>query len=84
MASFGGIIGTKLSQGEKLVSKTFRPYDPNQVFLMPASLQDWLPKGHLAYFISDVVDHLDLGAIMGRHEQERGYLPYYPAIGVNP
>ncbi len=39
------------------MSKTFRPYDPEQAFLMPASLQDWLPKGHLAYFISDVVDH---------------------------
>jgi len=72
----------KLSQGEKLVSKTFRPYDPNQVFLMPASLQDWLPKGHLAYFISDVVDHLDLGAIMRRYEEEKGYPPYHPAMMV--
>ncbi len=52
------------------MSKTFRPYDPNQAFLMPASLQDWLPKDHLAYFISDVVDHLDLGAIMKRYEEE--------------
>jgi len=33
------------------VNKTFRPYDLDQMFLMPASLQDWLPKGHLAYFI---------------------------------
>ncbi len=34
------------------MSKTFRPYDPEQIFLMPASLQDWLPGGHLVYFIS--------------------------------
>ena len=33
------------------MSKTFRPYDPEQMFLLPASLQDWLPKGHLAYFV---------------------------------
>lgn len=31
--------------------------------LLPATLQDWLPKGHLAYFISDTVDALDLKAL---------------------
>jgi transposase len=64
------------------VSKTFRPYDPDQIFLMPASLQDWLPKSHLAYFISDVADHLDLSAIMSRYEEEKGYPPYHPAMMV--
>ena len=64
------------------MSKTFRPYDPDQIFLMPASLQDWLPKGHLAYFISDVVGHLDLSAIMTRYEGEKGYPPYHPAMMV--
>ena len=64
------------------MSKTFRPYDPEQIFLMPASLSDWLPKGHLAYFISDVVDHLDLGGIMSRYEEEKGYPPYHPAMMV--
>ena len=64
------------------MSKTFRPYDPEQIFLMPASLSDWLPKGHLAYFISDVVDHLDLSAIMSRYTEEKGYPPYHPAMMV--
>jgi transposase len=64
------------------MSKTFRPYDPEQIFLMPASLQDWLPKGHLTYFISDVVDHLDLNPIMGCYEEEKGYPPYHPAMMV--
>jgi transposase len=64
------------------VSKTFRPYEPDQMFLMPVSLQDWLPKGHLAYFISDIVDHLDMGAIMSRYEEEKGYPPYHPAMMV--
>lgn len=65
------------------MSKAFRSYDPDQVFLMPASLQDWLPKGHLAYFVSDVVDHLDLSAIMERYtREERGYPPYHPRMMV--
>ena len=32
---------------------SYRPYEPQQEMLLPASLQDWLPKGHLAYFIND-------------------------------
>ena len=40
------------------MSKTFRPYDPEQMLLMPVALQEWLLEDHLAYFISDVVDHL--------------------------
>ena len=57
------------------MSKTFRQYEPGQMFLMPASLQDWLPKEHLVYFISDVVEHLDLSVIRSRYEEERGYPP---------
>ena len=38
------------------MSKTYLPYDPEQQLLLPAALQEWLPYGHLAYFISDVVD----------------------------
>ncbi len=36
--------------------KTFKPYTPDQLLLLPPALQDWLPEGHLALFISDVVD----------------------------
>ena len=54
------------------MSKTFRSYDPEQMLLMPAALQDWLPEEHLVYFISDVVDHLDLSVIWRRYEEERG------------
>jgi len=65
------------------VSKTFRPYEPDQTFLMPASMRDWLPGDHLAYFISDVVGQLDLSAIMERYAgEERGYPPYHPAMMV--
>jgi len=65
------------------VSKTFRPYEPDQISLMPPSMRDWLPSDHLAYFISDVVDNLDLSVIMERYAgEERGYPPYHPAMMV--
>jgi transposase len=65
------------------MSKTFRAYDPDQIFLMPASMREWLPDGHLAYFVSDVVDQLDLSAIMERYaREERGYPPYHPRMMV--
>jgi transposase len=65
------------------MSKTFRPYDPEQTFLMPASMKEWLPPDHLAYFISDVVDQLDLSKIMDRYAgEERGYPPYHPRMMV--
>ena len=53
------------------MSKTYLPYDPDQQLLLPAALQEWLPPDHLAYFISDVVDQLDLLAITARYEEER-------------
>ena len=66
------------------MSKTFRPYEPDQDFLMLASMRDWLPSDHLAHFISDVVDHLDVSAIMERSaDEERGYPPYHPCMMVN-
>ncbi len=74
-------MGAKLSK-EAPVSKVFRPYDPDQPFLMPVSMREWLPSGHLAYFISDVVDHVDLKGIMNRYEEEKGYPPYHPAMMV--
>ena len=54
------------------MSKTYLPYDPDQQLLPPAALQEWLPPDHLAYFISDVVDQLDLSAITARYEEEGG------------
>ena len=65
------------------MSKTYLPYDPGQQLLLPAALQEWLPSDHLAYFISDVVDQLDLSAITARYEEERrGGPPYHPRMMV--
>jgi transposase len=46
------------------MAKTFRTYLPEQNLLLPASLREWLPDDHLSYFVSDVVDQLDLSAIV--------------------
>jgi transposase len=63
------------------MAKTYRPYLPEQDLLLPPSLRDWLPENHLAYFVSDLIDQLDLGAIEGYYEQEeRGYPPYHPRM----
>ena len=40
--------------------KHFRTYNPDQILLMPPSIQDWLPENHLSRFILDVVRMLDL------------------------
>jgi transposase len=51
--------------------------------LLPASLQDWLPKGHLAYFISDTIDALDLGAFYARYAGGGSRnQPFHPAMMV--
>ena len=64
--------------------RTFKPYDPDQLYLLPPALRDWLPEGHLALFISDVVDTLDLEPIFDVYEQGdgRGQPPYHPAMMV--
>ena len=54
------------------MAKTFRPYTPEQELLLPPSLRDWLPENHLAYFVSDVVDQLDLSAIESVYERKSG------------
>jgi transposase len=61
--------------------KTFRAYDPDQVLLMAPVLQEWLPEGDLAYFVSDLVESaLDLSPIYAAYEDERGYPPYDPRL----
>src|ERR1700730_5126097 len=45
------------------MGKSYRPYLPEQGFLLPPSLREWLPENHLVYFVSDVVDNLNLTAL---------------------
>ncbi|MCC6143517.1 MAG: IS1182 family transposase [Candidatus Hydrogenedentes bacterium] len=61
--------------------KGYRPYLPNQDLLLPPSLREWLPEEHLVYFVSDVVDELDLSAIHAVYgEEKRGQPPYDPRL----
>src|SRR5229473_6456269 len=63
------------------MGKTYREYLPDQEFLLPPSLRDWLPENHLAYFVSDVVDNLDLSAMDAVYgEEQRGQPPYDPRL----
>jgi len=62
---------------------SYRRYEPDQVMLLPASLQDWLPKGHLAYFINDTVEALDLRAFYARYAGGGARnQPFHPAMMV--
>ena len=61
--------------------KTFRRYDPHQVFLLPPSLDDWLGEDHEARFISEIVEEvLDLGVIYASYENATGAPPYDPRL----
>lgn len=63
------------------MAKTYRPYVPEQDLLLPPSLREWLPEDHLAFFVSDLIDQLDLSAITrGYEDEERGYPPYHPVM----
>jgi transposase len=62
---------------------SYLPYEPQQQMLLPEALQDWLPEGHLAYFIGDAVDGLDLSAFHARYAGggPRNQ-PFHPAMMV--
>jgi transposase len=63
------------------MGKSYRPYYPDEELLLPPSLRDWLPENHLAYFVSDVVDNLDLSAMDAVYGNEkRGQPPYNPQM----
>jgi transposase len=62
---------------------SYLPYQPGQQFLLPPSPQEWLPEGHLAYYISDTVDQLDLSAFHARYAKEGPRnQPFHPAMMV--
>ena len=65
------------------MSASYIPYCPQQQQLLPCALQDWLPEGHLAYFISDTVDSLNVGAFHERYAKDGPRnQPFHPAMMV--
>jgi transposase len=65
---------------ERTVANDFRPYEPDQPHLLPASPRDWLPEGHLALFIADVLEQMDLSVILDTYPGGRGPKGYHPRM----
>ena len=60
---------------------TFRPYHPDQALLLAPSVRDWLPEGHLADHVSDLVEGLDLTVFYAPYEEDgRRKSPYEPRM----
>jgi transposase len=65
------------------MAKTFRSWDVDQGWLLPPSVHEFVPPGHLAHFVRDTVrEALDLSAILETYTEERGYPPYHPGMMV--
>lgn len=64
--------------------KCYKPWTPEQAFLLPPSPTEWLPENHLAYFVLDLVAQLDLSAIDAalQSKDHRGEQPYAPRAMV--
>jgi transposase len=77
-------VAAERSERPAAEDKAFRPYDPDQILLLAPVLQEWIPEGDLAHFVSDLVESgtLDLSAIYASYADERGYPPYDPRLMV--
>ena len=65
------------------MTTSYLPYHPDQAHLLPVSASDWLPEGHLAYFIADTVESLDLSAFHARYAKGGPRKqPFHPAMMV--
>jgi Transposase DDE domain/Transposase domain (DUF772) len=65
------------------MAKTFRSWDVDQGWLLPPSVHEFVPPGHLAHFVRDTVrEALDLSAILDTYTEERGFPPYHPGMMV--
>ena len=65
------------------MSKNFRAWDVDQAWLLPPSIHQFVPAGHLAHFVRDTVrEALDVSAIIGTYTTEQGQPPYHPGMLV--
>jgi transposase len=63
------------------MAKTFKSWDVDQMVLLPPSVHELVPAGHLAHFVRDLVrDSLDLSAIVETYTEDRGFPPYDPVM----
>ncbi len=65
------------------MTKSFRPWRVDEIWLLPPSVQDFVPAGHPAHLVRDIVrEELDLGAILSAYTEARGFPPYHPGMMV--
>ena len=65
------------------MSKKFRNWSPDQIWLLPPSPRDWLDDGHLVYFLLDVVGEMDLSPFFERYRNpSAGQPPFHPQMMV--
>jgi transposase len=65
------------------MAQNFLSCDRDQDFLMPPSVREWLPAGHLAWYLLDVVERLDLGAFYGEYRADGSGRPAHdPGVMV--
>lgn len=65
------------------MAKTFRPWNVDQAWLLPASVDDFVPPEHPAHLVREIVrGELDLTPILSRYDEERGQPPYHPTMMV--
>ncbi len=63
------------------MAKTFRSWEPAQRWLLPPAVQEFVPPGHLAHFVRELVrEELDLSAIVQVYDEARGQPPYHPGM----
>ena len=80
-----GVVGKSTKDADVkdiVITRSFRAYEPNQLLLLPPDLREWVPEGHLAHFVSDLVDEgLDLSAIWRAYaDGGRAHPAYHPAM----
>jgi len=64
-----------------MAEKRFRKWDVGQQWLLPPSVQQFVPKGHLAHFVRELVrNELNLSEIFASYQGERGFPPFHPAM----
>ena len=65
------------------MTKSFRPWKVDEVWLLPPSVQEFVPEGHAAHLVREIVaEELDLSAILSAYTEPRGHPPYHPAMMV--
>src|SRR5260370_27637505 len=63
------------------MAKAFRPWDGEQRWLLPPSVQEMVPAGHLSHFVRETVQHeLDGSEMLAGYDEERGCPPYHPVM----